>query len=119
LCVIGLAVSTALAQAPGAVAPAAPATAAAVVSPAAPVVAAGATATAQEITIKGKVSVVNNPDGTLKLIFINPPAPEHGYKVDLVNGEGKSLADKHGKIVEASGVDANRLFTIKTITVVE
>ena len=45
--------------------------------------------------------------------------PTGKHKVDIVNGEGKTLADKDGKIVEATGVDANRLFTIKTITVVD
>jgi hypothetical protein len=102
-------------------APAATAVAAPVVAAAATAVAAVAAPAAQEITVKGKVSVVKEPDGaTLKLIFINPSEPgSHGYKVDIVNGEGKTLADKHGQIVEATGVDANRLFTIKTITVME
>ena len=86
-------------------APAAPAAAPAVAAPA-------------EITIQGEVSVVNGPDGALQMIFINP-AEGHGYKIDLVNGEGKTLADKNGKVVEATGVDANRLFTIATIAVVE
>ena len=36
-----------------------------------------------------------------------------------MNGEGKTLADKDGKVVSATGVDANRLFTISAITVVE
>ena len=38
---------------------------------------------------------------------------------DLVNGEGKTLADKDGKIVEVVGVDANRLLNVKSVTVVE
>ena len=94
----------------------APAAEAAVEAPAAAVVA-PATA-AVELTIQGEVSVVNGPDGALQMIFINP-AEGHGYKVDLVNGEGKTLADKDGKVVSATGVDANRLFTIRAITVVE
>lgn len=114
LSVIALAVA-ASAQVPAAPAPAAAAPAAAVAAPAAPVA-----APAGEITIKGKVSVVNGPDGALQAVYINPADPmSHGYKVDIVNGEGKTLADKHGKIVEAKGVDANRLFTINAITVVE
>ena len=104
----------------GAQAPCAPATAetpAAVAAPAAAV--AAPVAAAEEITVKGEVSVVNGPDGALMVIFINPADGTHGYKVDIVNGEGKTLADKDGKVVEATGVDANRLFTIQTITVVE
>ncbi|HAL91800.1 MAG TPA: hypothetical protein DCM68_02090 [Verrucomicrobia bacterium] len=118
LCVFGLAVATALAQAPAPTETvAAPAPAVAVPAAA---VAANVAAVAQELTVKGKVSVVNGPDGALQAIYINPADPmSHGYKVDIVNGEGKTLADKHGKIVEAVGVDANRLFTIKTISVVE
>lgn len=88
------------------------------VAAAAPVVAAPAAAVPADITIKGEVSVVKGPDGAAQVIFINP-AEGHGYKVDLVNGEGKTLADKDGKIVEATGVDANRLFNIKTVTVVQ
>ena len=118
LCVIGLAVSTSLTQisapAEAVAAPAAAAVEAPVAAVAAPV------AAAEEITVKGEVSVVNGPDGALQAIYINPADPEsHGYKVDVVNGEGKTLADKDGKIVEAVGTDANRLFTIKSITVVE
>ena len=118
LCVIGLAVSTSLAQisapAEAVAAPAAAAVEAPVAAVAAPV------AAAEEITVKGEVSVVNGPDGALQAVYINPADPEsHGYKVDVVNGEGKTLADKDGKIVEAVGTDANRLFTIKSITVVE
>ena len=75
-------------------------------------------AAAGEITVKGEVSVVAGADGALLAIYVNP-AEGHGYKVDIVNGEGKTLADKDGKIVEAVGVDANRLLTIKTIAVVE
>jgi hypothetical protein len=117
LCVVGLAVSSTLAQAPAmpeSIAATAAAIEASVAAAAAPV----AAPAAQELTLKGKVSVVKGPDGTLKFIFINP-AEGHGYKVDIMNGEGKTLADKHGKTVEAVGVDANRLFTIKTITVIE
>ena len=91
-------------------APAAPA--------AAPAVAAPAAAAPEEITIQGEVSVVNGPDGALQMIFINP-AEGHGYKIDLVNGEGKTLADKDGKIVKATGVDANRLFNVSSVAVVE
>ena len=77
-------------------------------------------AAAAEITVKGEVSVVNGPDGALQAVYINPADPEsHGYKVDIVNGEGKTLADKDGKIVEAVGTDANRLFTIQSIVVAE
>ena len=88
---------------------------------AAPVAAVAApVAAAEQITVKGEVSVVNGPDGALQAVYINPADPEsHGYKVDIVNGEGKTLADKDGKIVEAVGTDANRLFTIQSITVVE
>ena len=59
LCVFGLAVASSLAQVP--VAPAAPVAApvAAVAAPAAP----AAAPAAQDLTIKGKVSVVNGPDG--------------------------------------------------------
>ena len=120
VCVLGLAVSLAFAQAPAA--PAAAAVESAVEAVAAPVAAAAATvaAVAGQITVKGEVSVVNGPDGTLQAVYINPADPmSHGYKVDIVNGEGKTLADKDGKIVEAVGVDANRLFTIATITVVQ
>lgn len=105
----------------GAQAPCAPATAetpAAVAAPAAAV--AAPVAAAEEITVKGEVSVVNGPDGALQAVYINPADPEsHGYKVDIVNGEGKTLADKDGKIVEAVGTDANRLFTIQSIVVAE
>lgn len=104
-CVVGLAVSMAFAQI------------AALESAVAPEGAAVASAS-QEITIQGKVSVVNGPDGALQFIFINP-LEGHGYKVDLVNGVGMTLADKGGKIVKATGVDANRLFTIQTATEVE
>ena len=76
------------------------ATAAAIEASVAAAAAPVAAPAAQEFTVKGKVSVVNGPDGALKFIFINPEEG-HGYKVDLVNGEGKTLADKHGKIVEA------------------
>jgi hypothetical protein len=115
LCVFGLVVASALAQIPEV--PAAPV--AAPVAAVATAVAAVA-APAGEIAVKGKVSVVNGPDGALQAIYINPADPmSHGYKVDIVNGEGKTLADKHGKIVDTVGVDANRLYTIKTITVVE
>lgn len=137
LLVFGLVVASALAQAPAA--PVAPVAApeAAVAAPAAPVaapvaaveaaaasVAASATAAVeaapQSLTVKGKVSVVNGPDGTLQAIYINPAeVGSHGYKVDIVNGIGKTLADKHGQTVEAVGVDANRLFTIATVTVVQ
>lgn len=110
-----------MAMVAGAQAPCAPAaveTPAAVEAPAAAV--AAPVAAAEEITVKGEVSVVNGPDGALQAVYINPADPEsHGYKVDVVNGEGKTLADKDGKIVEAVGTDANRLFTIKSITVVE
>jgi hypothetical protein len=123
LCVFGLVVASALAQVPAApVAPVAAPAAAAVAAPVAAVATAVAAvaAPAGEIAVKGKVSVVNGPDGALQAIYINPADPmSHGYKVDIVNGEGKTLADKHGKIVDTVGVDANRLYTIKTITVVE
>ena len=108
LCAIGLAASTSLAQV-SAPAEAAAAPEAAVETPA---------AAAQDITVKGEVSVVKGADGALQAVYINP-AEGHGYKVDIVNGEGKTLADKDGKTVEAVGVDANRLFTIKTIAVME
>ena len=88
------------------------------VAAAAPVVAAPAAAVPADITIKGEVSVVKGPDGAAQVIFINP-AEGHGYKVDLQNGEGKTLADKHGKIVEITGIDVNMLLQVKTITVVE
>ena len=119
--VFGLALSMSFAQIPVADAPAAvEAPAEAVAAPVVEAVAAPVAAVAEEITVKGEVSVVNGPDGALQAIYINPADPEsHGYKVDLVNGEGKTLADKDGKIVEAVGTDANRLFTIKSITVVE
>lgn len=136
LCVIGLAMATASAQAPsgcgGAAAPPAQAVAApleAAAAAAQPVVAPAVEATAtaiataaapvaEELTIKGKVSVVTGPDGALQAIYINP-REGHGYKVDIVNGEGKTLADKAGKIVAATGVDVNRLFNVKTVAVVE
>ena len=118
LCVFGLAVSSSLAQI-SAPAGTAAAPAAAVETPAA-AVAAPAAAAPQEITVKGKVSVVNGTDGALQAIYINPADPmSHGYKVDLVNGEGKTLADKAGKIVEVIGVDANRLLNVKSVTVAE
>jgi hypothetical protein len=142
LCVFGLVVASALAQVPAAAPVAAPE--AAVAAPVAPVaapvaaveaaaasveaaaasVAASATAAVeaapQSLTVKGKVSVVNGPDGMLQAIYINPAeVGSHGYKVDIVNGEGKTLADKNGQTVEAVGVDANRLFTIATVTVVQ
>jgi len=83
-------------------------------------VAAPAAATeAPELTIQGRVSVVTGPDGAVQVIFINPADASHGYKVDLVNGEGSSLSDKDGMVVKATGTDANRLFTIQTLTVVE
>ena len=114
LSLIGMTMA-ASAQAPVAAEAEAPA---AIAAPAAAV--AAPVAAAEEITVKGEVSVVNGPDGALQAVYINPADPEsHGYKVDIVNGEGKTLADKDGKIVEAVGTDANRLFTIQSITVVE
>lgn len=114
LSLIGMTMA-ASAQAPVAAEAEAPA---AIAAPAAAV--AAPVAAAEEITVKGEVSVVNGPDGALQAIYINPADPEsHGYKVDIVNGEGKTLADKDGKIVEAVGTDANRLFTIQSIAVVE
>ena len=99
-----------------------PAPAEAEAAPEAPAIAAEAPTEApveaQEITIQGEVSVVNGPDGALQMIFINP-AEGHGYKIDLVNGEGKTLADKDGKIVKATGVDVNRLFNVASVAVVE
>ena len=113
LSLIGMTMA-ASAQAPDATVEAPAAIAAPAAAVAAPV------AAAEEITVKGEVSVVNGPDGALQAIYINPADPDsHGYKVDIVNGEGKTLADKDGKIVEAAGTDANRLFTIQSITVVE
>lgn len=120
LCVFGLLVASACAQAPAA--PVVAAVDSAIQAATAPVAAAATAvaAAAGQITVKGEVSVVNGPDGALQAVYINPADPmTHGYKVDIVNGEGKTLADKDGKIVEAVGVDANRLFTIATITVVE
>ena len=102
LCVVGLSVASATVRAE------APAVETAVV----------AAPAAQDVTVKGTVSVVNEADGALKAIYINP-AEGHGYKVDIVNGEGKTLADKNGKVVEVVGVDANKLFTIKSVTVAE
>ena len=113
LSLIGMTMA-ASAQAPDATAEAPAAIAAPAAAVAAPV------AAAEEITVKGEVSVVNGPDGALQAVYINPADPEsHGYKVDIVNGEGKTLADKDGKIVEATGVDANRLFNIQSVSVVE
>ena len=114
LSLIGMTMA-ASAQAPVAAEAEAPA---AIAAPAAAV--ATPVAAAEQITVKGEVSVVNGPDGALQAVYINPADPEsHGYKVDIVNGEGKTLADKDGKIVEAVGTDANRLFTIQSIAVVE
>ena len=114
LSLIGMTMA-ASAQAPVAAEAEAPA---AIAAPAAAV--AAPVAAAEEITVKGEVSVVNGPDGALQAVYINPADPEsHGYKVDIVGGEGKTLADKDGKIVEAVGTDANRLFTIQSIAVVE
>ena len=116
LCVFGLVVASACAQIPAA--PVVAAVDSAIQAATAPV--AAAAQQAGVITVKGEVSVVNGPDGALQAVYINPADPmAHGYKVDIVKGEGKTLADKDGKIVEATGVDANRLFTIATITVVE
>ena len=113
LSLIGMTMA-ASAQAPDATVEAPAAIAAPAAAVAAPV------AAAEEITVKGEVSVVNGPDGALQAVYINPADPEsHGYKVDIVNGEGKTLADKDGKIVEAVGTDANRLFTIQSIVVAE
>ena len=121
VCAFGFAVASASAQAlaPAEEAVAAP-IAAAEEAIAAPIAEAAApvAAAAEEITVKGEVSVVTGADGALLAIYINPEEG-HGYTVDIVNGEGKTLADKDGKIVEAIGVDANRLFTIKTIAVME
>ena len=114
LSLIGMSMA-ASAQAPVAAEAEAPAAIAAPVAAVATPVAA-----AEQITVKGEVSVVNGPDGALQAVYINPADPEsHGYKVDIVNGEGKTLADKDGKIVEAVGTDANRLFTIQSIVVAE
>ena len=114
LSLIGMTMA-ASAQAPVAAEAEAPA---AIAAPAAAV--AAPVAAAEQITVKGEVSVVNGPDGALQAVYINPADPEsHGYKVDVVNGEGKTLADKDGKIVEAVGTDATRLFTIKSIVVAE
>ena len=118
LCGFGLAVSTSLAQM-SVPAEAVAAPAAAIEAPVA-AVAAPVAAVAEEITVKGEVSVAVGPDGALQGIYINPADPmSHGYKVDIVNGEGKTLADKDGKIVEVVGVDANRLLNVKSVTVVE
>ena len=119
--VFGLAVSMSFAQIPVADAPAAvEAPAEAVAAPVVEAVAAPVAPVAEEITVKGEVSVVNGPDGALQAIYINPADPEsHGYKVDIVNGEGKTLADKDGQIVEVVGVDANRLLNVKSAAVVE
>ena len=112
LSLIGMAMA-ASAQAP--CAPAAVETPAAVEAPVAPVA-----AVAEEITVKGEVSVVNGPDGALQAIYVNPADPaSHGYKVDIVNGEGKTLADKDGQIVEVVGVDANRLLNVKSVAAAE
>ena len=73
---------------------------------------------AQEMTLKGRVSVVKDVDGSVKAIYINPEIG-HGYKVDLQNGEGKTLADKQGKTVEVTGMDVNMLFQVKTVTVLD
>ena len=75
-------------------------------------------ATAMGVTVKGNVSVVKNADGTLQAIYINP-VEGHGYKVDILNGAGKNLADKAGQIVEVTGVDVNRLLNVKTISAAE
>ena len=114
LCGFGLALSTSFAQVP-----AVPAADAAPVAAAVETAVAAVAAPAGEITIKGEVSVVNGPDGALQMIFINPADGTHGYKVDIVNGEGKTLADKDGKIVKATGVDVNRLFNVASVAVVE
>ena len=114
LSLIGMTMA-ASAQAPVAAEAEAPAAIAAPVAAVATPVAA-----AEQITVKGEVSVVNGPDGALQAIYINPADPEsHGYKVDIVNGEGKTLADKDGKIVKATGVDVNRLFNVASVAVVE
>ena len=116
LSLIGMAMA-ASAQAP--CAPAAVETPAAAEAPVA-AVAAPVAAVAEEITVKGEVSVVNGPDGALRAIYINPADPaSHGYKVDIVNGEGKTLADKDGQIVEVVGVDANRLLNVKSVAAAE
>lgn len=70
------------------------------------------------ISVQGAVSVVNGPDGALQAIYINP-AEGHGYKVDILNGEGKTLADKDGQTVQATGIDADRLFNIQSVSVAE
>ena len=91
----------------------------AAVTEAAPVEAAPVAATAQEITIKGRVKVwLKELDGSVLAIYINPETG-HGYKVDLQNGEGKTLADKDGKTVEATGVDVNMMFNIRVLTVLD
>jgi outer membrane lipoprotein-sorting protein len=122
--VVGLfVVSSVLAQEVAAPVEAAAAAEEAVTEAAAPVAAAveqavAAVETAQEITIKGRISVVKELDGSVRAIYINPEMG-HGYKVDLQNGEGKTLADKHGKTVEVTGMDVNMLFQVKTITVLD
>ena len=127
LCVIGFVVVASAqeaAPAPAAAPAASPlesaaSSVAAAVAPAAQAVASAVeTAVAGEITVKGKVSVVKDADGALQAIYINPEEG-HGYKIDTVNGDGKLLADKGGQIVEVKGVDANRLFNVKSISVVE
>ena len=121
LCVVGLSIASAFAQdpaAPVAATPAVPEQAPVIAAPAAPV---AQPAAPQEITVKGKVNKFINPTtSALQSVYINPVEPgSHPYKVDIVNGIGKTLAEQHGKIVEAVGVEANRLFTIKTFNVIE
>jgi hypothetical protein len=75
---------------------------------------------AHELTLKGRVGVLSGKEGAQMAIYLFPLEPgKQPSKVDLVNGIGKTLADQKGKVVEAIGVEANRLFTIKTVSVVE
>lgn len=120
--VVGIFVVAGIAQAqevaaPVAAAEEAVAEAAAVAEPVAEQAVAAVEA-APAMTLKGRVSVVKEADGTVRAIYINPELG-HGYKVDLQNGEGKTLADKHGKTVEVTGADVNMLFQVKTITVLD
>ncbi len=76
-------------------------------------------AAAAQTTIEGKVNVIKGDDGAVQAVIIYP-AEGHGYKVDLSNDAGKSLEDKGGQTVKATGVDNvdTKVFTVSSVEVV-
>lgn len=75
--------------------------------------AAAPAAAAKDVTIKGKVNVVKDEAGAVKGVYVNPKFG-HGYKINL-EGEGQKLVEMKDKLVEVTGEDINKLFTVKSV----